>query len=81
MMKSNYDKQPHVAVPNGAGACVIGWEAVADRLGKAVSARAAKRTVVTIECFTGVHAAEIAEALKVLNPVRVVCSSDAFLAA
>ena len=81
MMKSNYDKQPHVAVPNGAGACVIGWEAVADRLGKAVSARAAKRTVVTIECYTGVHAAEIAEALKVLNPVRVVCSSDAFLAA
>ena len=81
MMKSNYDKQPHVAVPNGAGACVIGWEAVADRLGEAVSARAAKRTVVTIECYTGVHAAEIAEALKVLNPVRVVCSSDAFLAA
>ena len=80
MMQSNYDKQPYVAVPNGAGACVTGWQAVTDRLSKAVAARSMKRTVVTIECYTGVNEAEIAEALKVLSPARVVCSSDAFLA-
>ena len=54
MMQSNYDKQPYVAVPNGAGACVTGWQAVTDRLSKAVAARSMKRTVVTIECYTGV---------------------------
>ncbi len=43
MMQSNYDKQPYVAVPNGAGACVTGWQAVTDRLSKAVAARSMKR--------------------------------------
>jgi hypothetical protein len=80
MIQSNYDKQPYVEVPNGASACVTGWKAVTDRLSETLSARGATRTVVTIECYTGVHEAEIAEALKVLNPARVVCSSDAFLA-
>ena len=79
MMQSNYDKQPYVAVPNGARACVNGWQAVTDRLSNAVSDHGTTCTVVTIECYTGVNEAEIAEALKVLDPARVLCSSDAFL--
>ena len=79
MMQSNYDKQPYVAVPNGARVCVNGWQAVTDRLSNAVSDHGTTCTVVTIECYTGVNEAEIAEALKVLDPARVVCSSDAFL--
>jgi hypothetical protein len=79
MMQSNYDKQPYVAVPNGARVCVNGWQAVTDRLSNAVSDHGTTCTVVTIECYTGVNEAEIAEALKVLDPARVLCSSDAFL--
>ena len=37
-MKSNYEKQPYVTVPSGAGACVTGWTTVVtDQLSKAYS--------------------------------------------
>lgn len=80
MMQSNYDKQPYIAVPEGAGTCVAGWQAVTDRLSQAVAAGGAARTVVTVECYTGVHEGEIIEALEALDPVAVIRSSDAFLA-
>ena len=80
MMQSNYDKQPYVAVPNGAGACVTGWQAVTDRLSKAVAARSMKRIVLTIECYTGRACGRDCRGLEGSQPARVVCSSDAFLA-
>ena len=70
MMQSNYDKQPYVAVPNGAGACVTGWQAVTDRLSKAVAARSMKRIVLTIECYTGRACGRDCGALEALKPAR-----------
>ena len=79
MRPSNYDKQPTVAVPNGMGRCVVGWPAVCDKLQEAVLSRGATRTVVTVECYTGVREDEILEALGTLGPAAVIRSADAFL--
>ncbi|MGB0416823.1 MAG: class I mannose-6-phosphate isomerase, partial [Coraliomargarita sp.] len=79
-MNSNYDKQPFVEVPNGAGLCVAGWSAVVDRLSQAIAARSTRRTVLTIECYTGVHVQEVTEAVQALHPARIIESSEAFLA-
>ncbi|MPY87910.1 MAG: mannose-6-phosphate isomerase [Luteitalea sp.] len=53
-MNASYDKSPSVAVPDSAGASVAGWEAIGARLRRAVAERAAPRTVLVVECYTGV---------------------------
>ena len=80
-MASNYDKQPFVEVPGAAHACVSGWDAVTNKLAECIAARDAARTVITIECYTGVHENEIIEALQALSPAAVIRSQDAFLSA
>ena len=55
MIKSNYDKFPFVSVPNSADACVSGWDAIGATLRQAITKRAARKTVVVVECYTGVH--------------------------
>ncbi len=79
MVKTSYDRQPVVEVPNGEGKCVAGWEAACGKLQRAVSARGSQRTVLTVECYTGVLEHEVFEALRSLNPVRMISSADAFL--
>ena len=79
MPESNYDKQPVIEVAGGEGCCVAGWDTVCEKLGQAVSARSPRRSVMTVECYTGVFEDEIAEKLQALNPVRIVRSAQAFL--
>jgi mannose-6-phosphate isomerase class I len=64
MRKSNYDKFPFVPVPNSAGACVSGWEAIAAQLRQAVAKRAARKTVIVIECHPGVHDEDVLRELQ-----------------
>ena len=78
-MKPNYDQHPVVEVPDGEGRCVAGWDAVCTKLNETVCERDAARTVLTIECYTGVHEEEVYEALETLHPALVIRSSDAFL--
>ena len=42
--RSNYDKFPVVPVPDAAGACVVGWDAIGDRLREVIARRGARRT-------------------------------------
>lgn len=62
-MPSNYDKFPTIDVPNTAGRCVQGWQDVCARLHAAAVERGEARTVVVIECYTGVLEEELLEAL------------------
>ena len=78
MARSNYDKYPDIEVSGGAGRCVEGWSAVCEKIRQAISARNQKRTVVTVECYTGVLEDEIADALQTLAPVAVIRSAQAF---
>ena len=73
MRRSNYDKSPTIPVPGGNRACVVGWDAVAERLGAAIKKRAARKTVVVVECYTGVHEDEVrVELARRLEPALVV---------
>lgn len=78
-MKSNYNKYPSVDVPDGAGRCVEGWEASIEKLKEAIAAHGQDKTVLTVECYAGVHVDEISDALQTLNPSLVIQSADAFL--
>jgi hypothetical protein len=81
MPRSNYDKHPSIRVPDGTGRCVTGWDSACDKLQQAISRGGLQRTVLTIECYTGVHEDELAGALQALDPLRVIHSSQAFLPA
>src|SRR3954463_6158307 len=80
MSRSNYDKFPKISVPNSEGKCVAGWKSCAERLRVAVAKRSTKRTVIVIECYSGVNETEIVGELKtLLKPVRVIRSAEAML--
>jgi mannose-6-phosphate isomerase class I len=57
---------------------VTGWEAIAERLREAIAARGARKTVVAIECYTGVDEAAIERELPGrLSPALVVRAAEA----
>ena len=80
MRKSNYDKFPFVSVPGGGNACVQGWDAVGERLRQAVARRGARKTVVVVECYTGVHDLEVlGELQRRLQPALALHAKEAML--
>ena len=80
MRASNYDKAPAVKVPGGEGACVQGWDAIAERLRQAIARCNRRKTVVTVECYTGVDEAQVLAELKLrLAPVLAVHAREAML--
>ena len=71
-----YDKTPHVAVPGHDAS--VGWEAVCACLARAIARRGSARTVLAIECYSGVFEDEIGEAvIKFLQPDVLIHASDA----
>jgi mannose-6-phosphate isomerase class I len=78
--KSNYDKYPVIAVPNGANACVAGLENCAGRLRRAVAERGAHKTVLAVECYPGVDSALLQQQLpRLLTPALSLNAGDAML--
>lgn len=76
----NYDKFPTVPVAGHAGDCWRGWPAVCDRLAKAVGELGRKKTVLAVECYTGIYDEEVLPALREgLRPALVIHALDAFL--
>jgi mannose-6-phosphate isomerase class I len=69
-----------VAVPGGGHACVSGWDAIAERLKRAIAARSARRTVLVVEAYPGVRESEIrAELAKRLGAVLTIDAAEALL--
>jgi mannose-6-phosphate isomerase class I len=80
MRTPNYDKFPYVRVPDGDHACVQGWAAVADRLRRAIAERAAGKTVLVVECYTGVDEEMVLRELGArLSPALTLHAADAML--
>ena len=78
--RSNYDKFPVVPVPDAAGACVVGWDAIGDRLREVIARRGARRTVLVVECYPGVHEDEVRQELeRRVQPALTVRAADAML--
>ncbi|RYG23036.1 mannose-6-phosphate isomerase, partial [bacterium] len=66
MRTANYNKNPFVAVPNGEGRCVEGWNAISERLSGATG-------VIAVECYPGVDEETVrCELSSRLNPALVV---------
>ncbi len=59
MEKSNYDKTPTIAAGGTDGTCVEGWDAVAERLRRAIAERNRRKTTVVVECYPGVNESEV----------------------
>ncbi len=75
-----YDKFPAVCVPGGHGVW-RGWEEITRHLREALAGAASRssRWVVAVECYPGVHEAEIARAVEAgLRPDHWIWVRDAF---
>ncbi len=82
MRTPNYDKFPYVPVPAGENCCVEGWPRIAERLQRAIAQRSAGKTIVVIECYTGVDEASILRELQArLLPVAAFRAAEAMLSA
>ena len=82
MRKPNYDKYPYVAVPGADKSCVSGWDAIGERLTRAIQSRPAQKTVLTVECYPGVHETEVSRELQQrLGPALVLHAREAMLPA
>ena len=80
MRTPNYDKFPCIAVPDGEAACVAGWDAIATRLRGALTQHTGKKSVLVVECYTGVdESMVIAELAARLAPVLTVDVRKAML--
>jgi mannose-6-phosphate isomerase class I len=78
MRKSNYDKFPFVSVPNAQNACVTGWDDISARLQQAITRRGSRKTVLVVECYTGVDEGEVLNELQSrLAPNQVIRAADA----
>ncbi|MCE0499067.1 MAG: class I mannose-6-phosphate isomerase [Methylacidiphilales bacterium] len=81
MRTSNYDKYPFVQVPRGENSCVQGWEDIARLLSQGVAQRAARKTTLVVECYTGVDETSVLRELQSrLSPVLTLRAGDAMLA-
>jgi hypothetical protein len=76
---SNYDKTPFVELPASAERCHVGWGQVVSTLRQALAGLPTRCQLLSIECYPGVHEAEICEAMEQLQPQRIIRSSEAFL--
>lgn len=76
--QANYDREPVVPVPGGEGCCVAGWRDIGERLDHALR-RGAKRAVLTVDCYVGVHDEQVLRALReTLAPSLVIQTADIF---
>ncbi|MGO8677631.1 MAG: class I mannose-6-phosphate isomerase [Limisphaerales bacterium] len=80
MEKSNYDKTPTIAAGAADGACVEGWDAVAERLRRAIAERNRRKTTVVVECYPGVNESEVLGELTArLSPELVLDAREGLL--
>lgn len=79
---SGYNKEPFIPAGAEEGACVAGWEAIAHRLRRALAERDRSRTILTVECYPGVHADDIRRELQQrLKPTLTISAHEAMLSA
>lgn len=81
MRSPNYDKTPFIAVAGCGDPCVDGWKAIAERLRRAVGERGAARTVLAVDCYTGVDENLVLNELRGrLSPAATIRAGDAMFA-
>ncbi len=80
MKYRDYDKTPVVELPDAGDACVSGWDAIATRLRAAIAARNPSRTVLTVECYTGIDVDRVrTELARRIEATLVIDAREAYL--
>ena len=80
MRKPNYDKFPFVSVPDGVNACVAHWDSIGERLRQAAAKHGARKMVIAVECYPGVHEDEVLRELQSqLKPALTLRAAEAML--
>jgi mannose-6-phosphate isomerase class I len=75
-----YDAFPFINVPGSEGACVRGWDAIADRIRSVITQRRKARLVLVIECYPGVDEAKVRhEFSERLRPGFIASAREALL--
>jgi mannose-6-phosphate isomerase class I len=82
MKEPNYDKFPCIPMRESEDVCVSGWEAIASKLRQAVERRRSRKTVLVLECYTGVDEVQVMAELKErLAPALMLHAASAMLPA
>ncbi|MCA9261070.1 MAG: class I mannose-6-phosphate isomerase, partial [Planctomycetales bacterium] len=73
-----YDKRPTISIPNSAGQCVVGWDAIADQLRRKIADCSEIPVVVAVECYPGVHVKDVVEGLGArLQGIEIIQAEEA----
>lgn len=74
----NFNQKPAIKISGRA--CLTGWKPISEELLNKIEVKDSDKTIVTIECYQGVHKAELTEHLiELLNPVLLIQESDYLL--
>jgi len=72
---SNYNKVPFFPIP---GKLYSGWEEIRTKISVGINNTTKESYVVVVECYQGVHHAELMTELNLLSPSIFINSKDAF---
>jgi mannose-6-phosphate isomerase class I len=76
----NYDTAPFIAVKGHESSCQSGWAGICETIRQAVKTRAKTKTVIAVECYSGVLVEEVLAAIREhLKPDVLLESQTAFL--
>ncbi len=78
MKSAHYDLFPYVPVPTAHAVLFAQWDAIAERLRRAVAERGSRRTTLVVECYHGVSESQVlAELSARLRPTLALAAVDA----
>jgi mannose-6-phosphate isomerase class I len=76
-MKSNYDRTPSISITNQENQCWAGWQDIIGRISdNLTNANTKDQPILTIECYTGVFAQEIIDAINTFLPDSTIFKSE-----
>jgi len=75
---SNFNKYPEIKINGQDAECYSGWNDITKQLNREITKRQKAVTVITVECYQGIHHDEVLTSLiKGLSPTKVFDVSDA----
>lgn len=78
-MQSNYDKYPYVEISESSELCFAGWQHIFDEIMRLAELKGQSKTVICMDVYHGVDAAEMLDAIKAHLPAATVIQTNACL--
>ncbi|MCE7070988.1 class I mannose-6-phosphate isomerase [Dyadobacter sp. CY327] len=78
-MQSNYDKYPYVEISESSELCFAGWQHIFDEIMRLAELKGQSKTVICMDLYHGVDAAEMLDAIKTHLPADTIIQTNACL--